>query len=241
MPSYLTNPVPSAAPSASFAEEFSKRLAISTVLVALVCVSFAAPPVGLALIFLVTAGLLTELGRLARRVDAWPGAVMALIQGTAIITGMAVMAAMLESRPLLLILLLVATCATDIGAYLVGRTARQILERRGLKPHSFFPAISPHKTLEGVVGGVVASWLAIVGIATQTGLTFGPFYGYILAMVPIVAIAGDLLESALKRETHVKDAGTLLGPHGGLLDRLDSIVAVMAVLGTATLVAEFLT
>ena len=108
------------------------------------------------------------------------------------------------------------TFATDTGAYFTGR----MLGRRQLAP-----TISPGKTWEGTAGGFVAS----VAAALALGLVFNlviPLWqvGVIGAVVGVAAQLGDLVESKLKRIAGVKDAGDLIPGHGGILDRLDSIV-----------------
>lgn len=116
------------------------------------------------------------------------------------------------------IVLLAATFATDTGAYAVGRLAGR---------HLLWPAVSPKKTWEGGLGGLVAGAVAFV-VATVTldleletgGLALGAM------LLPVAAIAGDLLESALKRQVGVKDMSGWLPGHGGLLDRLDSVLVV---------------
>lgn len=116
------------------------------------------------------------------------------------------------------IVLLATTFATDTGAYAVGR----LVGRRLL-----WPAVSPKKTWEGGLGGLVAGALAFVLAVTfldlelaEGGLALGA------ALLPVAAIAGDLLESALKRQIGVKDMSGWLPGHGGLLDRLDSLLVV---------------
>ncbi|MEO8175997.1 MAG: phosphatidate cytidylyltransferase [Sphingomicrobium sp.] len=109
----------------------------------------------------------------------------------------------------------VITWATDVGAYLVGRA----VGRRKLAP-----SISPGKTVEGLVGGVVAATLFGGGWTWLTGLNPTLF-----ALAPLFALAaqgGDLFESALKRRAGVKDSANWLPGHGGLLDRLDGLVPV---------------
>jgi phosphatidate cytidylyltransferase len=118
------------------------------------------------------------------------------------------------------LVLLAGVWSFDTGAYLVGRTI-------GRRP--FLPWISPKKTLEGVLGGlvvatvVVALVLAISGSSPVEALVLGPLLG-------AVAQAGDLAESLLKRAAGVKDSGTLLPGHGGILDRVDSILFAAPVL-----------
>jgi phosphatidate cytidylyltransferase len=116
---------------------------------------------------------------------------------------------------------LVITWAGDSGAFFVGRW----LGRRPL-----FPAVSPKKTVEGSIGGVAASILA--GLAG--GLWIVPMLGIrdsvLLGLVAgVVGPIGDLVESLLKRDFGVKDAGELIPGHGGVLDRFDSLFFVAPV------------
>jgi phosphatidate cytidylyltransferase len=128
-------------------------------------------------------------------------------------------AVLLRELPLhggaLLVDVLVATFFTDTFAYLGGRMF-------GQRPLA--PQVSPNKTIEGlligIVGGVLGFWLA--GLY-QDWLS-GPqalLFGFCIA---VLAPLGDLLESAVKRDLDVKDTGRMLGPHGGLLDRLDAVL-----------------
>ncbi len=129
------------------------------------------------------------------------------------------------------IVALAATFATDTGAYAVGRL---------LGRHLFVPRISPHKTWEGAIGGLAAGALATVALVVLLPAEARPGFaperlvdtlraGWWLAplavLLPLAAIGGDLVESALKRAMHVKDTSHLLPGHGGLLDRLDSLLA----------------
>ena len=105
---------------------------------------------------------------------------------------------------------------SDVGAYYVGKN---------LGKHKLAPTISPNKTWEGFVGGIL---LSIVFAALSTFLFFRelPFQISIpLAIVmSLVGVGGDLAESAIKRGAGAKDAANILPGHGGLLDRLDSLL-----------------
>jgi phosphatidate cytidylyltransferase len=124
----------------------------------------------------------------------------------------------------LLLWTFLVTWSTDIGAYFAGRR----FGRRKLAP-----SISPGKTVEGLYGGIAAA--ALVGgawvIANHLGLA-------LLILAPIFALAaqaGDLFESGLKRRAGVKDSGSWLPGHGGVLDRLDGLVPVAVLTAAAQL------
>jgi phosphatidate cytidylyltransferase len=126
--------------------------------------------------------------------------------------------------------LLLVVWGYDTGAYLTGRW----LGRRRLIDH-----ISPAKTVEGLLGGLVASTLAagigswLLGLPAWHPLVIGPLVG-------LAAQAGDLAESMLKRAADRKDSGGLIPGHGGMLDRVDSFLFAAPVLaGYALLVAGF--
>jgi phosphatidate cytidylyltransferase len=108
--------------------------------------------------------------------------------------------------------------AGDTGAYYVGH-------RWGR--HKLWPAVSPKKTVEGAIGGLLSS-LAVALLVGKLLLSLGDFgTTFLLSLGLVIALAGqigDLMESMLKRVSHVKDASSILPGHGGLLDRLDSLI-----------------
>jgi phosphatidate cytidylyltransferase len=110
---------------------------------------------------------------------------------------------------------LLAVFADDTAAYLVGRL---------LGRHKLAPSLSPGKTWEGFVAGTVAAIVvAFFALYEQDFLSI-PESIVLGAAVALAGAAGDLFESALKRDLQVKDSGQLLGGHGGMLDRIDSLL-----------------
>lgn len=125
-----------------------------------------------------------------------------------------------------LILLIVAVVASaDIGGYFFGR-------RWG--KHKLALAVSPGKTWEGFAGGVFCNLI----LSVIVWLIAGGHYGLLLAIIlptSLVSVLGDLFESMLKRQRGVKDSGSLLPGHGGVLDRVDSLTAAAPVFALALL------
>ena len=119
------------------------------------------------------------------------------------------------------------TFATDTSAYAVGRA----VGRRRLAP-----SVSPGKTWEGAVGGLVGAAAAAAAlVALLDGVETRIIAAVVLGLgIGLVAQAGDLLESKVKRLADAKDSGRLIPGHGGLLDRLDSLLPVFPLVYVAT-------
>ncbi len=122
----------------------------------------------------------------------------------------------------ILLYLMTLVWIADIGAYFSGRRFGK---------NKLAPGISPGKTWEGVVGGVIANviWMLVVFSLTDLlDMSLFWFVGIGLA-ASAISVVGDLFESILKREAGVKDSGKILPGHGGVLDRFDSIIAAAPV------------
>lgn len=126
------------------------------------------------------------------------------------------------------LLLLAVVWATDTGAYVAGRT---------IGGPKLAPVISPNKTWAGLAGGVVCA--AVAGLIGEWVIDrqIGGHLALLGGFLALIAQAGDLFESWVKRRFKVKDSGTIIPGHGGLLDRVDGLMAAgaaMAVLFAAT-------
>ena len=111
--------------------------------------------------------------------------------------------------------------ASDIGSFFIGKA----FGKRSLSP------ISPSKTIEGLIGGITCSILLATSFAFlfnwRNPILIGILYGI---LVSLMALVGDLIESMMKRDAKIKDSGTFLPGHGGILDRIDSYIFTPSVL-----------
>ena len=119
----------------------------------------------------------------------------------------------------LIVFLLLLVWAADIGAYLAGKLCGQ---------HKLIPNVSPGKTIEGLLGG--AALCLIIGVAGYYYFQPHPQSSLIpwlimIGFVFVMALVGDLFVSMLKRRVCIKDTGNIFPGHGGILDRLDSLIA----------------
>ena len=116
-----------------------------------------------------------------------------------------------------LLLLLNFSSVCDMGAYFVGVT---------LGKHKLCPKISPKKTVEGAIGGILASLIVTMILSYYFDKTM---WIMLIATIPfcILGMIGDLFASAIKRAVDIKDYGNLIPGHGGVMDRLDSIIMIV--------------
>ena len=146
-----------------------------------------------------------------------------------------------EDGPALLLFLMVCVWAGDIAALYIGRNFGK---------HKLAPRLSPGKTWEGSIASVVGSVLAGMAVVLVSdrlaarGSTFlhisEPVWQSLLlaVLINVAAQVGDLLESAIKRGAKVKDSGTMLPGHGGILDRIDALLLGAPVLWYALLIKD---
>lgn len=121
-----------------------------------------------------------------------------------------------------LFLIFIGVWMTDSGAYFVGSA---------LGKHKLIPDVSPHKTVEGAIGGILGAIIGYVIYALVLTFAFGIKVNYIYLIILAVVVSiidqiGDLIASFMKREQGIKDFGKIFPGHGGVMDRFDSSIAV---------------
>ncbi|MFO7717728.1 MAG: phosphatidate cytidylyltransferase [Thermodesulfobacteriota bacterium] len=182
-------------------------------------------PAALPFIFAVWAGNLFFLAQYARDAEnAQPADAMIFSLGLLYIPG--ILQLFIHLPPIEILLVLVATFASDTGAYYAGCCWGEC---------KIWPTVSPKKTWIGCFGGLGLC----IAVTLIIGLAFGTAAWYhwlwIGALLNIAAQFGDFFESALKRKLQIKDSGRLLPGHGGLLDRIDSLLFVLPVYTAITI------
>jgi phosphatidate cytidylyltransferase len=122
----------------------------------------------------------------------------------------------------LLMYLFMLVWSADVGAYFVGKLTGK---------HKLMPNVSPGKTIEGFLGGVVCAALLTIIVGISLDWSSEDFITALLvtALITSISVLGDLTESMFKRQAGVKDSGTILPGHGGILDRIDSLTATAPV------------
>jgi phosphatidate cytidylyltransferase len=107
----------------------------------------------------------------------------------------------------------------DTGAYFAGRAFGK---------HKLYELISPKKTIEGYVGGIITATIGVFVIRSLSLSVLSPLDCVLIGLgIGTLAVIGDLAESLLKRAFGVKDSGKIMPGHGGLLDRIDSLLFVL--------------
>lgn len=160
-----------------------------------------------------------------------PGRVAGVLTGWLVLLPAAVALVHLRSiDPWLLLSAMALVWIADIAAYFTGRAFGRV---------KLAPSISPGKTREGAYGallGVFVCGLVFFGLAGDAAPNVSwAWLAVLLPLFTVLSIAGDLFESLLKRQAGVKDSGTLLPGHGGVLDRIDSLTSTMPLVGLIAL------
>lgn len=123
--------------------------------------------------------------------------------------------------PWALLFVLVWVWAADTGAYFAGRAFGR---------HKLAPDVSPGKTIEGLVGGLLLALAVAAAVAVLVPARGDLWAVLLVALITVLAsVLGDLFESMVKRQAGIKDSGTILPGHGGMLDRIDSVTAALPV------------
>ncbi|WPL18032.1 Phosphatidate cytidylyltransferase [Thiorhodovibrio winogradskyi] len=160
----------------------------------------------------------------------WPMLLVSLPVISACWIGVLALHARSSGGAWMVLFLLMLVWLTDTGAYFAGRR----FGRRKLAP-----SVSPGKTVEGVMGGLIAAGLWSLVLLPMAGNPLSWLWLVLLCMLTAgVSVVGDLLESWLKRRRNLKDAGSLLPGHGGMLDRVDSLLAAVPVFALGFLLWE---
>ncbi len=123
-----------------------------------------------------------------------------------------------QQRPALVLYLIFLVAIADSGAYFTGKA---------MGKNKLAPELSPGKTREGMLGGLVGAVIWSVLGAWYLGISDWFYFIFLSLAVAILSVAGDLFESLIKREAGKKDSGNILPGHGGILDRVDGLIATL--------------
>jgi len=169
----------------------------------------------LGIVALIMANFFISPANTKRRLPNWAAYIFGVLY-VGLLLGHYALLRNLEHGVALVFFVIIVTWLSDTGGFFVGKT---------LGKHPLAPTLSPKKTIEGLLGGVLFS---LIG-AIISQFTFVPFFSLGQCVMLGVALAlfgavGDLAESAIKRSVSVKDSGTIIPGHGGVLDRVDSLL-----------------
>ncbi|MES2672901.1 MAG: phosphatidate cytidylyltransferase [Pseudomonadota bacterium] len=160
----------------------------------------------------------------------WAHPLVRLLMGVLVLapTWLALIYVHSQPQGVWLVLLVIAiVAAADIGGYFAGRRFGK---------HKLAPAVSPGKTVEGFLGGLLSNVLLASVVAYFSAANLWILLA-IVVPASLCSVLGDLVESMVKRQAGAKDSGTILPGHGGILDRIDSITAAAPVFALALLIS----
>jgi len=169
----------------------------------------------LGIIMVILSGFLFSPTTMKRHLSSWPAYLFGMLY-VAVLLGHFILLRQLAQGISLIFFVLFITWLADTGGFVFGLSFGR---------HALAPTLSPKKTIEGLIGGVIFSVLG----AIISHFWFVPFFSLgecaILGVgIALVGALGDLAESAIKRSVSVKDSGTIIPGHGGVLDRVDSLL-----------------
>lgn len=169
----------------------------------------------LGIVAIIIAGFCISPENLRQRLPDWAAYLFGVLY-VGLLLGYYALLRNLEHGVALVFFVIIVTWLSDTGGFFIGKPFGK---------HQLAPTLSPNKTVEGLLGGIVFS---VIG-AIISQLTFTPFFSFSQCVMLGVGLAllgalGDLAESAIKRSVRVKDSGTIIPGHGGVLDRVDSLL-----------------
>lgn len=168
------------------------------------------------------------------RFDGWYNNSLKLIGIVLISAAVTAIFSVWESSPWWLMYLFLLVWGADSGAYFVGRKFGQ---------KKLAPEVSPNKSIEGLLGGLATAMLIIVVVQYQflnlNIVQHGVFLTFSILTV-LVSVLGDLFESMIKRRAGIKDSGRILPGHGGVLDRIDSLLAAAPVFAAGLVILKLI-
>ena len=154
--------------------------------------------------------------------EKWYGRRLFMMGVVILVAAICAMFSLWQVSPWWLMYVFLLVWCADSGAYFVGRK----FGRRKLAPN-----VSPNKSIEGLIGGLVTASVVAVAVGLRLGLPAGSLAVFLALSALTVAssVLGDLFESMLKRRAGIKDSGTIFPGHGGVLDRIDSLLSATPV------------